>query len=304
MTSFSSSANASVPTPAFARWSLSQNCDYREQASDPFDPISVERELRPLQEASLARAESRIVDGIAIERSDWGRLKLGDGTLVRSEIRGFSVAEILDYYGDEESADATCLGCPANTGEDRGSKWAGCFGLVLPADGASPADLDSALEASGTAELLDAAFPPTKPRWFGWWIDGEWSVTQAEAFLAALDRPAFDGTTLKQRLARGDELHEALARSLGNNLTLRVAAFPPGRIESRNWIVDPHCPRCKAPAEASAKFCRVCRRAGGMFPVRVRKARGERPYHPLGKLISAERIDAVAEAVARSRIAD
>jgi hypothetical protein len=41
-----------------------------------------------------------------------------------------------------------------------------------------------------------------------------------------------------------------------------------------------------------------------MFPARVRKARGERPFHPLGKLISAERIDAIAEAVARSNVAD
>lgn len=289
---------ASARTPAFARWSLSLNCDFREQASDPFDPIAVERELRPLQEASLARAEGRIVDGLAIERNDWKRLKDRDASGSPNSIGGFSIEEILDYYGGEDSADAICPGCPANTGEESGSPWAGCFGLLMPANDQSPAQLDAALEASRSADLLDAAFPATRPRWFGWWIDSEWSASQTQAFLAALEPTSSSGTSLESLLAGSDAFREALVRSQRHGLAVRVAAFPPGRIEGRDWIVDAHCPRCKAPAEATAKFCRVCRRAGGMFPARVRKARGERPYHPLDKLISRERIAAIVDAVA------
>lgn len=290
-------------TPAFARWSLSQNCDFREQARDPFDPIAVERELRPLQEASLARAEGRIVDGFAIDRDDWSRLRRRDEMLAPEVIAGFSVEEILDYYGGEESADAVCLGCPANTGEQRGSPWAGCFGLVIPSE-KTPAEFDLAIESTGAAEQLDATFPRTTPRWFGWWIDEEWSIPQAQAFLAALDRTSPDETSLQSLLIGGENLREALVRGLEHGLTIRVAAFPPGRIEGRAWIVDAHCPRCKAPAEATARFCRVCRRAGGMFPARVRKARGDRPYHPLGKLISRERIEAIVAAVASANEAE
>jgi hypothetical protein len=279
-------APASDRTPVFARWSLSQNCDFREQASDPFDPIAVERELRPLQEASLALAEGRIVDGFAIGRDDWSRLRRRDETLAPEAIGAFSVDEILDYYGGEAS------------GEGRRSSWAGCFGLLMPSGGKSTEEFEQALESSGAAELLDAAFPRTSPRWFGWWIDGEWSVAQTQAFLAALDRTSPEGAFLKSLLTGGENFREALVRSLAHGLAIRVAAFPPGRIEGREWIVDAHCPRCKAPAEASARFCRVCRRAGGMFPARVRKVRGERPYHPLGKLISPGRIAAIVAAVA------
>lgn len=291
-------------TPAFARWSLSRNCDYRAETSDPFDPVVVERELRPLQEASLATAEGRIVDGLAIETSDWKGLRADDATLAAEEMRGFFFDEVLDYYGGQDSAGAICGGCPANVCEDRGDRWAGCFGLAMPSCEKSPAELDTVVEASGAAEHLDPIFPHTKPRWYGWWIDGEWNREQIEAFQAALDREAPEGSSLAKTIVGGDRLREALDRSLRHGLGFRVASFPPGRIAGRDWIVEAHCPRCKAPAEPSARFCRVCRRPGGMFPVRVRKARGERPFSPLVKLVSRERVEAVARAVVDRRDVD
>ena len=75
--------------------------------------------------------------------------------------------------------------------------------------------------------------------------------------------------------AAASELRTALNAAFNAGCRLHVQLYPGGRVKGGWWLLNPHCPRCKAQwQEASARQCECCGYVGHPSPEKKRRARG------------------------------
>ena len=259
-----------VPTPEFLVWALEYSCSIRG-FQDGRDPERTERQLRAGREVSDARREGRIFEGICVRPPS-----------------GFHVQDALAIYGGLAVVEAACRNCPANAiGTQDSDALAGCYGLVVlpPQPEAFHQAIDQALHRQGN--LLPAEWTDTSPAWYGFWQKSPLAAEVTPAVAAILEDSGCSSEA--QGMA---ELIIALRLSHASHIPLHVVAYPHGRVESTHWRLLPHCPRCKAPwPDEAARRCETCSYVGPPAPDRKRKARGQRPYLPLARLLGADAAD-------------
>ena len=257
-----------MDTPEFLLWALEYSCPIRG-FQDGSDPERTERHLRAARAAGDAALEGRVFEGLCV-----------------SPPSGFRIADALAIYGGLSAIEQACRDCPANAlAQDVPGQLAGCYGLVpLPED---PSSLHRAIERG-----IEAAYPrvdwstlciATTPRWYGLWIE-----SPVEAELLLLRYLVLQAATIDDQVCRTTvaELLTALNVAFDSGCRLHVQLYPPGRVEGTWWRLMPHCPRCKARwNDTDLQCCRVCGSNSRPGPDKKRKARGRRPYFPLGRLL-------------------
>lgn len=276
-----STANGS--TPEFLGWSIEFTCPVRG-LEDGRDPERIERQLRAARAVSDARREGRIFEGLCLDPP-----------------LGFRIDEALALYGGLAAVESACGQCPANAQRDENS-LAGCYG-VLPLwgdDAAVHSAVEHAIDAAGLADEVGRLFPATTPQWYGLWIASPVESPQRDVLIRLLTAFQADDPRLAAALA---DLIAGLRAAQAAKLPLHVRLYPRGRVEGAWWRLMPHCPRCRAawPSERS-RHCRVCGHSGHPAPDKKRRARGQRPYVPLDRLLSKEQAAAVVERLPVGRV--
>ena len=259
-------------TPEFLAWSIAYHCPVRG-FQDGSDPDRTERQLRAVRAYSDALRQGRVLDDLAVDPP-----------------LGFRISEALHLYGGQEAVEATCGACPANAISNSGyAALAGCYGVLpLPHD-PSPLykAIDGAIEELGIAKKVEVLFPATRPQWYGIWMGSTLKQEQQKCarrvFSFARMKGSFDSV-------QGNELIEGLATAERGGFDFHARLYPRGRLEDGWWRLASHCPRCMAawPAERSRQ-CRVCKYAGSPAPDKKRRARGQRPFQPLERILGPER---------------
>jgi len=270
-----------VNTPEFLLWSLEYGCPVRG-LEDGNDPERTERQLRAARAVSDARREGRVFEGLAVDPPN-----------------GFRIDEALAIYGGEEAARRACGDCPANAraGDDHplfregpvsaSPELAGCFGLVrLPDDPTRfHAAIDQSIARAYGTNSLENLCPVTKPCWYGLWLDSPLNAERLFVRYNVLAAATIDDAICHLGVA---ELLVALNVAFDAGLRLNVRLYPSGHVEGTTWQLVPHCPRCKAARPAPAANCAVCGYIGYPAPDTKRRARGQRPYFPLERLLGPE----------------
>jgi hypothetical protein len=261
-----------MDTPSFLVWALERHCSLRQIAGWE-DPERTERLLRAARAYDEARAEGRILDGVAFAAGAEVEQEI-------SSVRGFRVDSTLGLYGGAAGLHANCDNCPANAlGDNRGRQVVGCFGMWP-----LPTDLNRFYEHVDAA-LAESRLPTnTRPGWFGLWMNSPLSgdtCSELVRVLAGLriDDPASD--------AGRAELVIALEAAARHDIPLRVQLYPRGRTDDPWWQLADHCGRCHAEWTGSGP-CRVCGQTVHPAAPKKRRVRGQRPYFPVVRLLGAE----------------
>lgn len=281
--------NSQVKTPEFLIWALEHSCSVRG-FQDGRDTERTERQLRAAREVSEARREGRIFEGICVRPPN-----------------GFRISETLSVYGGLTAVEDTCRQCAVNALRERNlQSLAGCYGVVV-----APSEQQAfycAIETAIRMQLGDLpdCFVPASPAWYGLWMSSPLEAPRAGT-LAVILRAA--QAAVSSAVQGFDEFLIALELSQARQIPLHVAVYPRGHVESGNWLLDPHCPRCKAAwTREAARKCQTCDYSGPPASARKRKARGQRPYVPLahlfGKQQAAEFLVRYEAFRARSRLPD
>lgn len=241
-----------MDTPEFLIWALEFTCPIRG-FQDGSDPERTERQLRAARAYSEASQEFRVFEGLAVDLPN-----------------GFRIEEALAIYGGETALRQNCTGCPANALPCMHSdSLAGCYGLLPLPDDAT--EFHRAIDAACVA-------PVTKPSWYGLWLD---SPIESERL-----------HLLQQVIAAAipqSELPAGINAAIRTGCRLHARLYPPGRVEGSDWMLALHCPRCKALWSGVRRaVCQVCRYAGHPADDKRRKARGQRPYSPLERLLGKQ----------------
>jgi hypothetical protein len=252
-------------TPEFVRWSIRKKCRLRENM-DFVSPEKTERLLRSPHEASVAKSEGRVCNGVALK-------SFVDGAGEKT-IAGFFLEEVFAPFGGEFFVDRTCFICDANL--DAPSRSTGCFGWLLNTE-----------EISGLFEQwndVEEMFVRTTPAWYGFWMNPTLEKEGLKTLLNSFEGYQFahQNTSVIDSVAR---FVAAIERCVEHDLRLDVELFPSGDSDGLTWKIDSHCPLCKAPQPESAQYCRVCHRSGGCKPPVNRKVIGRRPYTELNRLL-------------------
>ncbi len=228
-------------------WALERSCVFRT-GPEWFLPDRTEVQLNVLQTVARSEAEHRIIDGVCLtsygieDPTIGSSLRIG-GTEV--PYTGFRVEDRLKNYGGLSEAERICGACDANIARQRSLKIAGCFGyLDLGPD--SP-ELNKALwrvvKERRLKDRLRKLFPPTKPLWYGFWINSP--LRHAEN---ALLLELFEALSTDDEFRQSDVFHfrNALQAALAWDLPLHVSLAPLGHTDFGYCTIFPHCPRCKA----------------------------------------------------------
>jgi hypothetical protein len=266
-----------LDTPEFLLWAIEHRCPIRG-FQDGSDLERTERQLRAARAYSDALNEGRVFEGLALAPPN-----------------GFHLDQALAIYGGESALESACGTCQANalcTGNRR--SLAGCYGIVpLPSD---RQPLNAAIEEVISAQGSARPWPPTRPRWYGLWLESPVRGTGLRLRIQALSAVVIKVS--EPEFSRAiHELLTALNVAFERGLCVHVRLFPRGRVERNWWRVVAHCPTCRAEwPEEQVKRCLVCGCAGSPAPARKRRARGQRPYFPLDRLLGERQ---AAELLAR-----
>jgi hypothetical protein len=267
-------------TPSFVVWALERHCPLRQIAGWE-DPERTERLLRAARAYDEARAEGRILDGIA----------LGAGACKRTDpadAPAFRVDTALAVYGGTDALHAACRDCPANAlAGHHGRLVAGCFGMwPLPNDlDGFVADASRQVGATGSVVAAIPATVTVRPAWYGLWLESPLASAAAEALAAVVRQlEVRDADSAAGR----DELALALDASARRGIPLHVRLYPPGRVRGPWWELVEHCGRCRAPWLGRGP-CRVCGQSLHPASHKRRHIRGSRPFVELARLMSRER---------------
>jgi hypothetical protein len=272
-------------TPSFLIWALARHCPLR-QIPGWENPERTERLLRAARAYDEARAEGRILDGIALAAAT-------DTVRSPEVVLGFRVDEALRLYGGEPGLHAACDACPANALKDhRGRQVVGCFGMWPLPDRLD--EFYEQVEAALPAEpLLREAANQTTPPWYGLWLDTPLTGSRALSIGRVLRKLRLDDPA---SAAGRDELVLALNAAAGG-IPLHFLLYPPGKVEGQWWNLLPHCERCKAPWLRRGP-CSVCGQTTHPASPKKRHVRGNRPYYSLIRLLGEAK---AREFVARHR---
>ncbi|HEX5105890.1 MAG TPA: hypothetical protein VFV87_18860 [Pirellulaceae bacterium] len=252
-----------MDTPEFLVWAIEYTCMVRAQ-QDGSDPERTERQLRAARAVSDARCEGRVIDGVCVDPP-----------------LGFRIDEALQVYGGLQAVENACRGCAANAlAQEHSEALAGCYGDVpLPADPRPFHDaIERAIELAGSRQEFR-----TQPRWYSLWLDSPLSAeVLLDTILILQAAPIAD----PRCRAATDELMAGLNAAFNAGCSVHVQLYPPGRVEGAEWTLNSHCPVCRAQwPDKTSHACRVCGFEGHPAPEKRRKARGQRPYIPLERLL-------------------
>ena len=262
-------------TPAFIVWALARHCSLRQIANWE-DAERTERLLRAARAYDEARADGRILDGVAFAPDAASAMDI-------EQVRGFRVEMALELYGGIAGLHAACDECPANALRGHaGREVAGCFGMwPLPAD---LAHFCHDVEAIVARQPETASLSSTTPRWYGLWLRSPLAVEAAQVLFHVLgEMPLVDPASVAGR----DELLQALALATRGEYALHFRHYPPGQVDGPWWNLVPHCGHCQAPWTGGG-ICRVCRQTTHPASPKQRRVRGQRPYYPLVRLLRRE----------------
>ncbi|HZL88301.1 MAG TPA: hypothetical protein VFB96_07980 [Pirellulaceae bacterium] len=266
-----------MDTPSFLVWALARHCPLRQIAGWE-NPERTERLLRAARAFDEARAEGRILDGVAIAAGAEVEQEL-------SSVCGFRIEAALELYGGTARLHVACDACPANALRGhRGRQVVGCFGMWP-----LPADLNRFYEQVDAA-LVSTELPAnTNPRWFGLWMNLPLASDACDTLarmLAAL--PIDDAASDAGR----QELVIALEAAARHDISLYAQLYPRGHSDGPWWHLVPHCGRCQAEWSGSGP-CRVCGQTAHPASPRKRSVRGQRPYVPLVRLLGEQQAAAL-----------
>jgi hypothetical protein len=263
-------------TPSFLVWALARHCSLR-QIADWEDAERTERLLRAARAYDEARAEGRIVEGVALAAG-------ADREVDAAQVLGFRVETALELYGGTAGLDAACDDCGANALRGHhGRQVVGCFGMWP-----LPEDLDGfceQVESIVAGQPTIAATSPTTPRWYGFWLRSPLPAETAGALAVLLRELQLPDAV---SAAGRDELLLALAISAAGHFPLHFRLYPPGQVEGPWWNLVPHCGNCQAPWSGGG-ICHVCRQSTHPASPKKRRARGQRPFYSLVRLLGVER---------------
>ena len=262
-------------TPSFLVWALARHCSLR-QIADWEDAERTERLLRAARAYDEARAEGRIVEGVALAAG-------ADREVDAAQVLGFRVDSALELYGGCVGLHAACDKCPANALRGHlGRQVVGCFGMWP-----LPEDLDGFYEQVESIIPGDpqiATLSSITPRWYGLWLHSPLPPETASA-LAVLIREL--QLSAAASAAGRDELLLALAIAAAGQFPLHFRLYPPGQVAGPWWNLVPHWGHCQAPWSGGG-ICRVCRQTTHPASPKKRRVRGQRPYYPLARLFQPE----------------
>ncbi len=256
-----------INTPEFLVWAIEYSCPIRG-FQDGSDPERTERQLRAARAVSDAQREGRLFEGICVDPPN-----------------GFRIEDALAIYGGREETERECVGCPANAVERISSDClAGCFGITaLSLD--VKARIADALNQRELSARYEALFALTEPRWYGLWMGTP--LTRDQCSLVNELFEALNGRVVDHQAFKA--MQTGLKTAVDANLPFHVTLFPPGRVEGTAWRFIRHCRRCKGPwGERTERRCHVCGNEGSPAPDKNRKARGQRPYFPLDRLLGSK----------------
>jgi hypothetical protein len=145
-------------------------------------------------------------------------------------------------------------------------------------------------ESQDFHRAINAAVPAnlavTSPAWYGLWMHRPLPQERVQNIATALQSACAALPSASEGLA---DLTTALCAAHARRQSLHVAVYPRGQVESSRWLLDPHCPRCKCTwAGEDQRACDACHYVGQPATQLNRKARGQRPYFPLSRLLGAE----------------
>ena len=256
-------------TPEFVAWSLGLTCPIRA-SQDGSDPERTERQLRAARAVSDARRENRVVGEFCLAPPD-----------------AFRIGEALRVYGGLEAVEAACSNCPANAfALDDSRSLAGCYGVLpLPTNENDFHEaVDAAIDREKSADPASNLFPRTNPTWYGLWVKSPLAHEQSVGLQRILS-----AVEMSEKMAK--PLHElmlGIAAAQRHALPLHARLYPRGVVEGVWWRLARHCPICNAPwACETSSTCHVCSYSGHAAPDQKRRARGNRPYYPLSRLVDA-----------------
>lgn len=167
--------------------------------------------------------------------------------------RGFVISEAFQQFGGTAALFQICARCPANTSIQG---LAGCFGSLYLDLYSKVIErrLDGIVERLGVASELSAAFPATKPVWYGLWAVSpvpEGSLALLKTIISEMlpenskDKEAVG--MLDQRQIRDFSCFlKAIDLAQRHKMPLQVSLSPPGHTDFGIYTVFPHCPFCKA----------------------------------------------------------
>lgn len=297
-------SDGAVITPEFLRWSLDCECSLRDACASG-EPEQVERQLKTLRTVAECQAAGRVDAGICFPPD------LDRRATAPAPPLGFRLNDALAAYGVENLDRLPCISCPAHVEpasvEPAGAqiRWAGCYGLVdwrpvqaelfdvvddllvelLDRTSSEPT---GATEKASSDERHDSPdlSPPllvTRPRWRGLWATSPLEPRQLAWLGPLVARLAQRGEAWRVVFER---FALALQFAASSQRTLHVEYGPAGRIVGRSWIVEPHCPVCRAPRAPTERVCRCCGSDVHGAPLRKRLGRGRRPFRPLAEFLA------------------
>jgi hypothetical protein len=252
-----------MDTPEFLIWAIEHTCPIRGTQNGS-DPERTERQLRAARAVSDARREGRVFEGLCVHPPN-----------------GFRIDDALAVYGGLLAVEAACGGCPANAlGPGQPAALAGCFGIVpLPVD---PRPVHAAIELAAAKAAVVRRLA-TQPRWYGLWIESPLADQGLQEVGRVLESAEVQDHACRRALA---EMMTGLEAAHREKTRLHVRLFPRGCVQDGEWRLVAHCQRCKAEwGSAGSRQCAVCGYVGGPAAEQKRKARGQRPYFPLERLL-------------------
>ena len=167
-------------------WALERKCIFRS-GDEWFLPKQTYMQLADLRTVAEAFPDRRVVDGICV--TGWTTGRDHAGRCHDIPCSGFRIEDRLGKFGGLPAAVNTCAKCEANAKNKTGITVAGCYGAldVWPNSQELDEQLWKIVQEHNLETRLRAAFPVTRPLWYGFWIESPLRRLQAELLYDLLD---------------------------------------------------------------------------------------------------------------------
>jgi hypothetical protein len=250
-------------TRQIVQWTLQKRCLLRNNADAETKPGAVAEAVwkaRAYSHGLRNREDGFGVFGdIYVSSYTFASLPEGESKNGKKSIHyptnGFSVAEEFRPFGGVEQLLHMCHECPANV---HAHELASCAGDVFqwPESPETETQLRGIISRLGLEKEVAAAFPATRPLWYGLWAVSPVPAkslpvlrTLLSEILAEDQRDmAASGKVDRDQVRQFTTLIAAIERAESSRLALHVELLPLGHADCGFYTVFSHCPFCKAAA--------------------------------------------------------